>query len=255
VAGVAAVSALIAACSEDSDKKRGGTADSTASSPGAPGAPGTPGAACAKTTPAEAAGPCPADGSNGPNILGEDGVVRHDIRTSFGALSGWAEGVQTTIELTLIDVAKNCAKGEGMAVYLWHCDRAANYSMYPGDAADKNYLRGVQIAEQDGRVSFTSVFPACEPDRWPHFFVEVFNSAESAGAGENARLTTQIALPEDICKKVYDYDKAYGDSGNRLSTLKLDSDAAFGDGSDAQLATVTGDPESALLVMMTIGLG
>jgi hypothetical protein len=53
---------------------------------------------CAKTTPAETAGPFPADGSNGPNVLGEDGVVRSDIRTSFGVLSGWAEGVQTTIE-------------------------------------------------------------------------------------------------------------------------------------------------------------
>jgi protocatechuate 3,4-dioxygenase beta subunit len=50
-------------------------------------------------------------------------------------------------------------------------------------------------------VSFTSVFPACGSDRWPHINVEVFGSAGSAVAGENARLTSQIALPEAACKK------------------------------------------------------
>jgi len=37
--------------------------------------------------------------------------------------------------------------------------------------------------------------------------------------------------------------------------MKLDSDSVFGDGSDGQLATVSGDPDSALLVTMTIGIG
>jgi protocatechuate 3,4-dioxygenase beta subunit len=122
---------LVAACSTSTNKKATGTTTtSTAKPTGASG--GTADTACAKTTPAETAGPFPADGSNGPNVLGEDGVVRSDIRTSFGVLSGWAEGVQTTIELTLLDIADNCAKGEGMAVYLWHCDRAGSYSMYAG---------------------------------------------------------------------------------------------------------------------------
>lgn len=253
LAGVAGASVLVAACSTSTDKKAtGATTTSTAKPTGASG--GTADTACAKTMPAETAGPFPADGSNGPNVLGEEGVVRSDIRTSFGVLSGWAEGVQTTIELTLLDIADNCAKGEGMAVYVWHCDRAGSYSMYAGGAADKNYLRGVQVADQDGRVSFTTIFPACETDRWPHINVEVFGSAGSAVAGENARLTSQIALPEDACKKVYHYDEGYGDSAKNISNMKLDSDSVFGDGSDAQLATVSGDPDSALLVTMTIGV-
>jgi protocatechuate 3,4-dioxygenase beta subunit len=254
LAGVAGASALVAACSADTNKKAtGATSTPTVKSTNASGGP--PDTACAKTTPAETAGAFPADGSNGPNVLGEEGVVRSDIRTSFGALSGWAEGVPMTVELTLLDIADNCAKAEGMAVYLWHCDRGGNYSMYAGGAVDKNYLRGVQVADQDGRVSFTSIFPACGTDLWPHLNVEVFDSPGSAVAGENARLTSQIALPEDTCKKVYDYDKAYGDSANNISKMKLESDSVFGDGSDAALATVSGDPESALLVTMTIGVG
>jgi hypothetical protein len=40
-------------------------------------------ASCA-LVPEETAGPFPGDGSNGPNILAESGVVRSDIRSSFG---------------------------------------------------------------------------------------------------------------------------------------------------------------------------
>lgn len=247
---------MVAACSGNPTKKPGGTTASKRSSPKTSSAApsGAADAACAKAMPAETAGPCPADGSTGPNVLGQEGVVRHDIRTSFGGLSGWAEGVATTIELTLVNLPQNCAEARGMAVYVWHCDRGASYSLY-GDTADRNYLRGVQVADQDGRVSFTSVFPACEADRWPHINVEVFDSPESATAGANARLTSQIALPADVCAKVYDYDKAYGDSAKNLSNMKLESDSVFGDGSAAQLATVTGDPQSATLVTATIGLG
>ena len=42
--------------------------------------------------PEETAGPYPGDGSNGPNVLAESGVVRSDITTSFGDASGTAAG-------------------------------------------------------------------------------------------------------------------------------------------------------------------
>ena len=78
---------------------------------------------------------------------------------------------------------------------MWHCDRDGEYSLYGQGITEQNYLRGVQVADQDGRVSFTSIFPACYSGRWPHIHFEVFDSLESAVAGEDARLTSQIALP------------------------------------------------------------
>jgi protocatechuate 3,4-dioxygenase beta subunit len=255
LAGVAGASAVVAACSGNPAKKPVGAAASKHPPPktSSVSPSSAADAGCATAMAAETAGPYPADGSNGPNVLGQEGVVRHDIRTSFGGLSGWAEGVATTIELTLVHLPDDCGKAQGMAVYVWHCDRDADYSLY-GNAADKNYLRGVQLADQDGRVSFTSIFPGCEADRWPHINVEVFDSPEAAVTGANARLRSQIALPRDGCTTVYDHDKAYGDSAKNLSNAKLESDSVFGDGADAHLATVTGDPESATLVTATIGL-
>ena len=44
-------------------------------------------------------------------------------------LSGTATGVLLNLELTLVS-ASTCAPLADYAVYLWHCDRAGNYSLY-----------------------------------------------------------------------------------------------------------------------------
>jgi protocatechuate 3,4-dioxygenase beta subunit len=244
--GVAGASALVAACAR-------GTSDEASSSK-ATTTSGTA-QACTRAAPAETAGPYPGDGSNGPNVLIESGIVRSDIRPSFGAYSGVAQGIPATIELTLQDTTKGCTPGAGMAVYIWHCDRSGDYSLYGRDAADQNYLRGVQVAGPDGRVSFTSIFPACYSGRWPHIHFEVFDSLESAVAGDNARLTSQIALPELACRAVFEHDTGYAASMQNMSRVTLSSDNVFGDGWDAELASVTGDPSSGMTVAMTIGVG
>jgi protocatechuate 3,4-dioxygenase beta subunit len=250
LAGAAGASALVAACARSGTEPTKGSMSTATTTAGAADA-----AACATAAPAETAGPYPGDGSNGPNVLIESGVVRSDIRSSFGTYSGTAEGVPVTIDLTLQDVTNQCAAGVGMAVYIWHCDRSGDYSLYSQAAADQNYLRGVQVADQAGRVSFTSIFPACYAGRWPHIHFEVFDSLEAAVAGENARLTSQIALPEQSCSAVYGYDTGYSASVQNMSAVTLSSDNVFGDGWDAELASVTGDPVSGMTIALTIGVG
>ena len=125
--------------------------------------------------PEETAGPFPGDGSNGPNVLTESGIVRSDIRSSFGSASGVAEGVPLTLELTVVE-ADTGEPLAGAAVYLWHCDRNGDYSMYSQAAANENYLRGVQEADTAGLVTFTSIFPAAYSGRWPHIHFEVYPS-------------------------------------------------------------------------------
>jgi protocatechuate 3,4-dioxygenase beta subunit len=249
LAGAAGASALVAACARSGTEPTAGLTSTATTTTGTADA-----AACAKAAPTETAGPYPGDGSNGPNVLIESGIVRSDIRSSFGTYSGTADGVPVTIDLTLQDITSNCAAGVGMAVYIWHCDRSGDYSLYSQAAEDQNYLRGVQVADHNGRVSFASIFPACYPGRWPHIHFEVFDSLEAAVAGENARLTSQIALPEQSCTAVYGYDSGYSASVQNMSQVTLSSDNVFGDGWDAELASVTGDPASGMTIVLTIGV-
>ena len=153
--------------------------------------------------PEETAGPFPGDGSNGPDVLSQSGVVRKDITTSFGELSGTAEGVPSRSSSTCRTPSNGCAPMAGAAIYVWHCDRGGNYSLYSPAAADQNYLRGVQEADSDGVVTFTSIFPACYPGRWPHIHFEVFPNLAAATDDANKIATSQIALPEDVCDTVY----------------------------------------------------
>jgi protocatechuate 3,4-dioxygenase beta subunit len=190
--------------------------------------------------PEETAGPYPGDGSNGPDVLSESGVVRSDITTSFGSASGVAEGVPLTLRLKVYDLTGDDVKIlSGAAIYAWHCDRAGSYSMYDGDAADENYLRGVQETDADGWVEFTSIFPACYSGRWPHVHFEVYESLDAATSVSNKLRTSQLAFPQDVCEEVY-ATEGYEASVTNLSQVSLDSDGIFSDGYSLQMATMKG---------------
>ena len=201
--------------------------------------------------PDETAGPYPGDGSNGPNVLDQSGIVRSDIRSSFGTASGTAGGVPMTLELTITDLANGGAPFANVAVYVWHCDREGRYSLYSDGVTGQNYLRGVQIADSSGIVKFTSVFPACYSGRWPHVHFEVYPDQASITDAGNTIATSQVALPKAACDAVYQ-TSGYSASVSNLSRVTLANDNVFGDaGGASQLGTVTGDVTTGYTVKLT----
>jgi protocatechuate 3,4-dioxygenase beta subunit len=179
--------------------------------------------------------------------------VRSDIRSSIGSASGTAEGVQLTVDLTIVDAGTACAPLSGAAVYLWHCDREGGYSMYSPGVEDENYLRGVQVADAEGRLRFVSTFPGAYQGRWPHIHFEVFPSIDRATAGANNILVSQLALPEDICEIVY-ATEGYEQSVRNLQQTSLESDGIFRDGYDLQMAEVTGDSDAGFVAALTVAV-
>jgi protocatechuate 3,4-dioxygenase beta subunit len=259
--GIAAGIFVVAGCTVGSTASPSAAASSSSPASATPGAtPGaTAGATAGATTaaecaviPEETAGPFPGDGSNGPDVLTQSGVVRSDIRSSFGTSTNVAGGVPLTIKLAIQDIANGCAPLAGAAVYVWHCDREGRYSMYGQGVENENYLRGVQAAGNDGVVAFSSVFPGCYSGRWPHIHFEVYKSLADAADPKNKIATSQIALPKASCDAAYQ-TAGYEQSVQNLIRVSLTTDMVFrDDGGIHELGTVTGSVNDGLTVELAV---
>ncbi len=208
--------------------------------------------------PEETGGPYPGDGTNSngsgvANALTLSGIVRSDIRTSVSPGSATAAGIPTTLKLQIVNVGNSCASAAGATVYLWHCDRDGNYSMYATGLTKENYLRGVQEADSSGVVTFTTIFPGCYAGRMPHIHFEVYPSLAKATSAANRVKTSQFTFPMATLNEAYS-TTAYASSSRNLSSISYATDNVFSDGVSLQTASVSGDAVNGYVVTLTIGV-
>ncbi|QWC56505.1 intradiol ring-cleavage dioxygenase [Erythrobacter sp. 3-20A1M] len=209
----------------------------------------------------ETNGPYPADGTNQSrgstsNVLPIAAFQRSDVRASVIGSSSVAPGVAMPMTLTLVDVNNSCTPLAGYAVYIWHCDATGLYSLY--DLPSESYLRGIQVTDANGQVSFTSIVPGCYAGRYPHIHFEAFSSLANATTGRYARLISQLALPADVCATVYSDTATYGSSLTRFRNTSIASDGIFGDNTadqkTAMTLAMTGSMSAGYTASATVGL-
>lgn len=246
--GVGAGSAALAACAPQvSITQTGATSSSSSAS-------AIESAASVDTQnlvemPSETNGPYPGDGTNGPDVLDMSGIARKDLTTSLDT-SNSVEGVPFTQTIMVVDMAGGNVPFVSAAVYVWHCDAEGRYSMYSGGVTGESWLRGVQVADANGQVTFDTIVPGCYEGRWPHIHFEVFSSINDITDATTNVLTSQIAIPAETCEEVY-ADSRYASSVSPYSNISLESDNVFSDSYDLQMDTVTkqGDGYSASIVV------
>lgn len=165
------------------------------------------------TSPSETEGPFP---TKTPSSL-----VSGDIRSD-------RTGVPLSIKITINNKNNSCAALAGAIVDIWHCDKDGNYSEYGGSGMQStnytsvHFLRGRQVTDANGLVTFTSVFPGWYSGRAPHIHVHVYS------ASGTSLLVTQIAFPTNVCDTVYTtatnfYTRGKQDTsnaGDNVSTLR-----------------------------------
>jgi protocatechuate 3,4-dioxygenase beta subunit len=235
-----------------------GGSDSTSNDSGGGSGSSGGGSGSCTVIPEETGGPYPGDGSNSNaggivNVLTQSGVVRSDIRSSFNGASGTAAGIALTIKLKIVNANDSCGAAGGFAIYLWHCDREGRYSLYSSGVTDQNYLRGVQGADADGNLAFTTVFPGCYDGRMPHVHFEVYRSlAQSASAGNRIK-TSQFTFPMATLNEVY-ATAGYGSSASNLARISYASDNVFSDGYSLQLGSMSGNAADGYVVALTVAV-
>lgn len=235
-----------------------GGSDSASSAPDATSAASTTAGASCAVIPAQAGGPYAGDGTNSnvngvANALLLSGIVRSDIRHSFGGATGVAAGLPLTIKLQLVDVGAGCANLAGAAVYLWHCDRDGQYSMYSNGITGENYLRGVQEAGSGGIATFTSIYPGCYLGRVPHVHFEVYPTLAKSTNAANRIKTSQFTFPLATSNEVY-ATSGYSASVRNMAAVSFGADNAFSDGTSLQMGSVTGTAAGGYVATLTVGV-
>ena len=196
--------------------------------------PNTPGEAECDVSPKETRGPFP---TKTPSQM-----VQSNIKSDRA-------GVALLINFTIVDKTNKCEPLAGAHVDIWHCDKDGNYSEYGNhpmqrtDLTSTHFLRGRQITDANGHVSFLSIYPGWYHGRAPHIHIEVF---DKSGA---SLLVTQVAFPENISNKVYS-SSLYASRGEADTPNNRDN--VFSDSLAEQMATVAGNVKDGFALSSTI---
>lgn len=165
-------------------------------------------------------------------------------------------GVGFTINITIKNTKANCAALKDAIVDIWHCDKDGYYSEYGGSGMQSvnytsvHFLRGRQTTDENGLVTFTSIFPGWYSGRATHVHVHIYNTSGTS------LLVTQIAFPEGS-NSVVALVNASSTNGytKGLSGYTYNaSDNVFSDGTSNEMATVTGSVADGFVLAHTINV-
>ena len=160
------------------------------------------------------------------------------------------QGIALLINLKIQDKNESCSPLPGVQVDIWHCDAEGHYSEYgrvrlqQKDYTKVSFLRGRQTADENGEVSFLSIFPGWYPGRAPHLHVDILKD-------EKILLSTQIAFPEERTAEVYACRGYHGKEDTPNSEDGVFRNSLAGNMADA----VTGNPEDGYTLSKVITVG
>src|SRR5206468_1540403 len=226
--------ALAAGCGSSSPTNPTTTAASSSSSTGTGG--GTSGTSSCAVTPEETAGPYP----DRLGMVSNAAFFRQDITEG-------RSGLPLLLAINVVNVKNSCSAVANANVEIWQCDAAGNYSEYsqPGyNGTGQTFLRGLQATDGTGAATFRTIYPGWYMGRATHIHVQVFVNGTVVK-------TTQIAFPEDVSSAVY-RTGVYASHGQNSTTNTGDN--VFADGTQYEMATLTGDATNGYTAALTIGI-
>ena len=156
-------------------------------------------------------------------------------------------GLPLTLTLTIVNANNACSPMPNVTVEVWQCDAAGNYSEYsqPGfNGTGQTFLRGLQITDANGQVTFSTIYPGWYQGRATHIHVDVYRNGSLVK-------TTQIAFPESVSSAVY-ATGVYASKGQNTTTNSRDN--VFADGTEGEMATVTGTVTGGYTGTLQIGI-
>lgn len=129
-------------------------------------------------------------------------------------------GLAQTLTFQVVDL--NGKAISGATVDLWHANALGQYSGVSdpregcATCADKTFLRGSQVSDKNGNVTFKTVFPGWYGGRTVHYHVKVWRGGKQV-------LTTQYFVTKADADKVYKNFTPYTTKGLQDTTNSSDN--------------------------------
>ena len=114
-------------------------------------------------------------------------------------------GLPMTLQMQVVD--QGCTPIADARIDVWHCDADGIYSGYNGYEG-QTFMRGTQMSDADGMVTFSTVYPGWYRGRTTHIHFKVF-------LNETTVLTGQIFFPDEVSERVYATVAPYTTHTNR----------------------------------------
>jgi len=173
----------------------------------------------------------------------DEKLNRSDIRADTGTGTIKA-GVPLTLPIQIASYAAGgCTPLSGVMVDIWHADADGIYSDASGagnpNTRGQNFLRGAQLTDAQGKVSFTTIYPGWYAGRAVHIHYRVRTLDSSGQVVKN--FTSQFFFPESVTDAAFTASP-YNTRGQR-STINS-TDNIYGNVGDTMLLTLSGSPSA-----------
>jgi protocatechuate 3,4-dioxygenase beta subunit len=173
--------------------------------------------------------------TEGPYFL-DTRLNRSDIR-SDPADGSMVDGIPLLLEFRVAQITdKGCAPLAGAVVDVWHCDSRGVYSGVQDphfNTTGKQFLRGHQVTDNDGKARFTTIFPGWYPGRTVHIHFKIrINPSNQTGD----EFTSQLYFDDSVTDQVYS-QSPYSGRGRRM--MRNRDDGIFRAGGDRLTLALT----------------
>jgi len=145
-----------------------------------------------------------------------EGPFYFDPKLERADVTEGKKGVSLNVRLQIVDAS--CRPLAGARVDIWHCDAQGAYSGYPGqgdgqdvDTSGQSFLRGWQMTDDSGIVSFTTIYPGWYRGRTTHIHFKVFPN-------DNSVMTGQLFFPDSLSEQIFTTVAPYNDRPGKRDT-------------------------------------
>jgi protocatechuate 3,4-dioxygenase beta subunit len=164
------------------------------------------------------------EGEIGPYFVDDSlsGFNRSNILANIDGTSV-QQGIPLTLNLTVRDAQKSCAAVGGAQIDIWHCNALGVYS---GEGVEstvgQTWLRGYQLTDANGLVTFTTIVPGWYAGRTTHIHLRVRSSYNNASSTSDGSNTTQVFFPQSLVDSIDTTVGPYSSHGANATTNASD---------------------------------